>query len=357
MAKDALRFLGDPDDLVDCTCDILDKERSIFNYVQYMLDRTNRMFRYRNLPDTIPEYMLEYMLQVYGSVAVLEWDGSLYAFRCQFGGPQDPYYRPTQAVIANPALNIDKTFQITNYLPPFDRTIWEAMPHCIRMHNDSQLQGLIPLFARYGAQMAENDVSIRSAQINLRQQTIIAADTGPEIESAKEYIKSLEAGELAAIQKRPFFTDSVRIATATTGQSNTVIQLIELQQYLKASWYNEIGLNSNFNMKRQYISSDEVNSSADIMLPLIDNMFECRKRAIDEINEEFGTNISVEKDSAWEKKQLQADLSVSINPETGEVINTESEGESSVDETQEDTENVEDSYDESEGDEDDKKDS
>lgn len=323
MAKDSLRFLGDFDNSVDCTCDILDKPLSIFNYVQYMFDRTNRMFRYSGLPKTIPEYMLEYMLQIYGSVAILEDKGELYAFRCHFGGPPDPYYRPTQAVVANPALGLTGTYRIVNYLPPFDKTTWESYPPCVRFMNDSQLQGMLPLFARYATQMAENDVSIRSAQINLRQQTVIVADSGPEIQSAELYIKGLEEGKLSSIQKRPF-TEGVKVMNATTGQSNTVIQLIELQQYLKASWYNEIGLNSNFNMKRQYMSSDEVNSSADIMLPLIDNMFSSRQRAVEDINKEFGTNISVEKDSAWEKKQIQADLSTELNPETGEPIDNAS---------------------------------
>lgn len=328
MAKDQLRFLGDTDGSVNCTCDILDKYSSIFNYVQYMFDRTNRMFRYSGLPNTIPEPLLEYMLQIYGSVAILEKDGDLYAFRCNFGGPPDPYYRPTQAVVANPALNITNTYRIINHLPPFDRTTWEAMPPCVRFLNDSQIQGLLPLFVRYATQMAENDVSIRSAQINLRQQTVIVADTGPEIQSAEAYIANLEAGKLSSIQKRPF-ADGVKVMNATTGQSNTVIQLIELQQYLKASWYNEIGLNSNFNMKRQYMSTDECNSSADIMYPLIDNMLFSRQQAVEAINKEFGTSISVEKDSAWEKKEIQADISTTLNPETGEPI-----GESSVDGTE-----------------------
>lgn len=319
MARDSLRFLGDPEATVNCNCNILDKEESIFNYVQYMFDRTNRMFRYAGLPDTIPEPIFEYMLQIYGSVAILEHNGDLYAFRCNFGGPPDPYYRPTQAVVANPALNITSTYRIVNHFPPFDKTTWESYPPCVRFLNDSQIQGLLPLFARYATQMAENDVSVRSAQINLRQQTIIVADTGPEIQSAESYIKQLEEGKLSSIQKRPF-ADGVKVMNATTGQSNTVIQLIELQQYLKASWYNEIGLNSNFNMKRQYMSADEVNSSADIMLPLIDNMFFSRQQAVEAINKEFGTNITVEKDSAWEKKQIQADLSTTLNPETGEPI-------------------------------------
>lgn len=292
-----------------------------------MFDRTNRMFRYKGLPDTIPEWMFEFMLQIYGSVAVLEHHGDLYAFRCNFGGPDDPYYRPTMAVVANPALNLTNNYRIINNFPPFDRKQWDKMPPCVRVLNDTQNAGLVPLFARYATQMAENDVSIRSAQINLRQQSVIAADSGTEIESAKAYIKALEEGQLASIQKRPF-TDGVTIFNAQTGNSNVVMQLIELQQYLKASWYNEIGLNSNFNMKSQYISSEEINSSADIMLPLIDNMLYCRRDALEFINKEFGTNISVEKDSAWEKKQLQSDISVQTDPVTGQDVNLDS-----VDET------------------------
>lgn len=329
MAKDGLRFLGDPTTNLNCECDILDKSWAIFNYVQYMFDRTNRMFRYSGLPDTIPEYMLEYMLQIYGAVAFIEHEGSYYVVRANFGGPRDAYYRPTQAVVANPALNIGKAFRIVNYFPPFDRTSWDAMPACVVVHNDSQLQGLLPLFGRYATQMAENDVSIRSAQINLRQQTMIVADTGPELEAAKAYIDGLEAGRLVAVAKRPFI-DGIKLESASSSDRNSVIQLIELQQYLKASWYNEIGLNSNFNMKRQYMSADEINSSADIMLPLIDNMFESRREALESINKEFGLSISVEKDSAWEKKQLQSDMSVNYNPETGEPIEH-----SSVDETDE----------------------
>lgn len=329
MAKDGLRFLGlDKDNPVNCACDILNKELSAFNYIQYMFDRTNRMFRYTGLPDTIPEWMFEFMLQVYGSVAVLEHQGDLYAFRGNFGGPPDPYYRPTMAVVANPALNITNNYRIVNNFPPFDRQQWDGMPPCVRVLNDTQIAGLVPLFARYATQMAENDVSIRSAQINLRQQSVIVAHTGTEIESAQAYIKSLEEGQLASIQTRPF-TEGVTVFNAQTGNSNVVMQLIELQQYLKASWYNEIGLNSNFNMKSQYISSEEINSSADIMLPLIDNMLYCRRDALEFINKEFGTEITVEKDSAWEKKQLQSDISVQTDPVTGESVNV-----SSVDDTQ-----------------------
>lgn len=319
MSKDSLRFLGLSSSPVDCTCDILDKETSAFNYIQYMFDRTNTMFRYSGLPDTIPEPMLEYMLQIYGSVGIVEYHGDIYALNGWFGGAPDPYYRPTMFVTANPALGLEQNYRVVNHLPPFDRNTWEEMPPCVRFLNDSQIIGLLPMFARYAWQMVENDISIRSAQINIRSQHIIVADSGPEIESARAYMADLEAGHLSAIMKTKF-ADGVSVTNVANGQSNVVMQLIELQQYLKASWYNEIGLNSNFNMKSQYISSEEINSSADIMLPLIDNMLEQRQQAVDAINKWFGTSISVEKDSAWEKKQIQAELGVELDPVTGDPL-------------------------------------
>ena len=45
MAKNALRFLDPSDSSVNCTCNILDKDLGTFQYVQYMFDRTNQMFR------------------------------------------------------------------------------------------------------------------------------------------------------------------------------------------------------------------------------------------------------------------------------------------------------------------------
>lgn len=315
MAKDSLRFLDQSNLKPTCNCDILDKENSAYNYIQYMLDRTNRIFRYTNLPPTIPAYLLETMLQVYGSVAIISHNGSLYAICCNFGGPPDPYYRPTQAVIANPALDITDIYRIVNNLPPFDSTLWSSMPSCVRMLNDTQIHGLLPLFSRYAYQMAENDISIRSAQINLRQQSVIVADTGPEIQSAETYISNLEAGKLASIQKRPF-AEGINIIPVQTSGGNIVTQLIELQQYLKASWYNEMGLNSNFNMKREYVSQDELNTTTDIFLPMIDNMFQCRKDAIEAINKEFGTEISVEKDSSWELKEKELNPNDLSSPET-----------------------------------------
>lgn len=298
------RYTGDWSAL-DCRCDILDKRKSIYNYVLMMFDRTNQMFEYKGLPDTIPAHMLELYLQINGHIGWLEWNGKLYALPGGWGGAPDPYYRPTIYIVANPALGGSHDCKIVNHLPPFDESVWSTKPDCVLMRNDTNMRGLFYLFSRYATELSENDISIRSAQINSRQQSIIAASTDREIASARAYIKALEDGKLEAVMDQAMATKGIRATNVSVQSANVIIQLIELQQYLKASWYNEIGLNANFNMKREYLSEEELMAQTDTLIPLIDDMLRCRKEAIEVVNSTFGTSISVEKNSAWENKQKE----------------------------------------------------
>ena len=302
MAKTS-RYTGDWSG-VDCTCDILDKNKSIYNYVMLMFDRTNQMFEYDGLPETIPAYMLELYLQINGHVCVTEVEGKLYALPGGLGGAPDPYYRPTLYVVANPGLGFSKSLKILNHLPPFGDQDYQG--ECVLVRNDTNIRGLFYLFSRYATELAENDVSIRCAQINSRQQTLIAATTDSQIASANAYFDNLEKGKIKAVADQAFL-DGIKSTNVSVQGSNSIIQLIELQQYLKASWYNEIGLNANFNMKREYLSEEELRASTDVLLPLTDDMFTCRKDAIDLINKTYGTSITVKKNSAWENKQKELD--------------------------------------------------
>ena len=69
---------------------------------------------------------------------------------------------------------------------------------------------------------------------------------------------------------------------------------------MKASLYNELGLQSNYNMKRESINSGESQLNEDMLHPLIDDMLRERQIALEKVNAMFGTNITVEFNSAWE---------------------------------------------------------
>lgn len=314
MARDALRFLDQEDirphiQSMDPKV-VLNKELSMRQYVSYMLSRTNKMFEWKNLPPTIPATTLELYLQVLGYAAFVEIDNikaiegpmeipfqsGLYCFFGGVGGERDIYYRPRMFTLANPRLKGSLICPII-YSPDE-----EKLPNsCVLMRNDTNYTGLMPMFNRYAAQMVENDISIRSAQINARAQIGINASNDAEAETARKYLDDLEAGKLAVIGKSGFI-DGITVANVGIQSANVIIQLIELQQYLKASWFNDLGLNANFNMKREYISREEIGSQTDVLLPLVDDMLECRLRACEIINKLFGTDISVEKNSAWADK-------------------------------------------------------
>lgn len=290
---------------VDCICEILNKRESVSQYVRTMLNRTNQMFEYSGLPETIPAEILELFLQIGGQICITEYEGKLYALPGGLGGPPDPYYRPTLYVLANPGLGYSASLEIVNHLPPFAKT--SSQGKCVLVKNDTLMEGLFYTFSRYATQLTENDISIRSAQINARAHVNIVADTDAEAVSAKAYLDGLEAGKLGIIQGKPMM-DSMKVANLSMNSANVIIQLIELQQYLKASWYNEIGLNANFNMKREYQSEEELQANTDVLLPLVDNMLKCRQDAFSVVNSTYGTNITVKKNSSWENKQNERDV-------------------------------------------------
>lgn len=333
MARDS-RWLGGSLGDVKCTCNILDKEESAFNYFKTMLNRTSQMFEYEGLPETIPAYMLELFLQINGHVCVTEVNGELYALPGNLGGPPDPYQRPTLYVVANPGLGYSASLEVINFLKPYAKNASQGK--CVLIRNDTLGEGIYYLCNRFAVQLAENDVSIRCAQINARHQVFIRAQTDSEKESAQEYLDGVEAGKIGTVAGTPFI-DGIETANVSTQSANTIIQLIELQQYLKASWFNEIGLNANFNMKREYLSEEELSATTDILLPLIDDMLKCRKEALDVINSTYGTSISVKKNSAWENKQKEVDTEQDIK----EAEAGQSEGKEESDESVSDDEKPE----------------
>ena len=285
-----------------------EKDRNTRNQVMYMLDRSLLMFEYHGLPDSIPAIELERLLQSNGFAGVTEVQGELYAFYGGLGGEQDVYGRPTTMVISNPALDYNATLTI-------DEDV-------ILMRNDSMMLGLIPTFAKYCSLLNENEITMALASISQRVNNLISVADDNTASSADKYLKQLEDGKLGYIFESKLF-DSLQ-TNPMNSAGGSISDLIELQQYLKASMYNEIGLNANYNMKRERLNSAEVEMNSDNLYPLVDNMLEHRRIALEQINEKYGTEISVEFNSSWDYRINQGE---DIDDEYLEQADTEGNGE------------------------------
>lgn len=272
------------------------KEKCVTSYVEYMLARTRRMFKYTGLPDTIPDVFLERYLQRNGECIIAEHNGQLYAFCGGLGGVYNEYYFPTKYIVANPYLNFSKEYTIGT--------------DCVLIRNDTELQGLLPMCSKYASLLVENDLTMRIADINRRIPAIAKVHSDNQKQGFDLLMKRVEDGDLnMSIQDNweDMFTTLPFVDSSTTH----ITEYIEFTQYIKAQWFNELGIRMSHNMKREALSASEIASGDDMIRSLPEDMLECRKEALDKVNEMFGTKISVEYNSVWnylfDEKELQID--------------------------------------------------
>ena len=292
-----------PFDFSYCT----DKAKVFDNYCKYTFTRTQSMFTYEGLPDTMPVQWLESYLQRNGSCCIAEHEGKLYALLGNAGGEPDEYYQPTIYTVANPALNLSKSYKIGE--------------DCVYCKNDYDAIGLVPLVSRYCGLMTENLLTVRISDINMRMMNLLSAPDDNTLQSTKQYLKDLEDGKLGVVGETPFF-EGLKLQSKGVGNGDYMIQFIELQQYLKGSMYNELGINANFNMKREALSGQEVALNDDALMPLIDDMLKQRRAMCDELNQMFGLSVSVDYGSTWHSNVVEKQL---ISEEELGADNAESE--------------------------------
>ena len=286
----------------------IDKSAALDSYVFQYLNRLQSMFKYTGLPDTIPAKWLEHYLLVNGSCIFVMDGEDLIVTTGGWGGMPDRYYVPTEYIVSNP------------YVKEQTRKTYTIDEDCVLIRNDAYAVGIMPLLMRYATQLVENDVTMNIADILARATLTITALSGRDRESVEQWLKRIRRGELAAIGELPaMIGNQDRNVNIQPFQStaSTLTDLIEYHQYLKAGLFNELGLNSNYNMKRESINSNESQLNDDMLHPFIDEMLKERREALEKVNEMFGTNISVDFDSAWKDNEIENEAAIdSIEAQT-----------------------------------------
>lgn len=298
--------------------DFKNKLETTCDYIDYMTTRCMSMFKWENLPETIPQDVLELYLQGNGNCFFTKVNDNFYVFTGGLGGEPDYNYRPTLYTVANPALNYNASLKIGE--------------DGILIKNDPLIKGLLPLHKRYATILANNEISLHIADINLRIAFLLSSTDDNTTKSAEKYLKDIEDGKLGIIADDGF-VESIKAQPLATNE-RILTALIEYQQYVKSSWFNELGLNSNFNgMKKEAISDSEQAMNEDVLKPLIDTMLECRQKACEDINAMFDLNISVSLDSSWKDNQDELELEHDILESEADNEETETIDDNEVIET------------------------
>lgn len=259
------------------------KIENVHSIIDGVLNKTLTMFLYTNLPDTLPIEELEKILQLSGVGFVTMIDEQLVILKGTYNYDEvDIYNRP---------------FKINCYLPNKKQYEMFKISDGVIIKNDYLERGLLPIFKKWGYLINESELTLIIANRYKRMVKTFIANDDPTLESVKNYLSKVDNGENSVIASNILW-DTIKIDSETN--TNTLHELIEYDNYIKSELYKEIGLYSNDNMKKERLITSEVENGMNSIYPLVDNMLNCRKQAIDEINKKFNTNISVEFTSSWE---------------------------------------------------------
>lgn len=269
------------------------KKANIRELNNYMLAKTLGMFHYSGLPETIPQRELERLLQTKGYAFITEVDGNLYAFHGALGGTVDVYGLPTEIVISNPALNLNKTLNLKN--------------DGVLIVNDSMAIGLYPIFERFNTLLVENFITMNMNSFNTRMTKVISASDDRTRESANAYIKKLEDGEQTVIGEHAFF-EGVKVHGNNGNSTPSLTSLIEYHQYLRALMYNEVGIDLPYNMKRERLNTAEVEQETGATQVLVNNLYQCRLEGLEKVNEKYGLSVTVEFSGVWKNARSERNI-------------------------------------------------
>lgn len=313
-----------------------DKKKMTRDNYFMLLNKTAQMFDYENLPPTLPRVALEFLLQIEGSAVIwappssykprgngpsfsyesLVTKGSLpniYAFSCTLADAPDPYGEPYKVIVTNPG-----------FIPSISEEL-VLNEQCVLIRNDTYMRGIDSLHRKYAYLLTEAEVSLRSTLICLRDQLTFIAKTEPQRAAVAKYLSDRENGVPGSILAPGLGTPLEAIQA--DGRTNSVELAVNGRQAIYAAWYNEIGLNPSFSLKREYTSAQEIGENNSLLQPTIDDMFSCREQACKNINAMFGTNISVHKSSSWEFKEKELENALDLEEAQVESLVTKDERE------------------------------
>lgn len=307
----------------------VNRTKPMYNYYfKMLLNRVINMFEWKNLPETVDENFLNFTLFTQGRIVWTDIDGNIYALNGNYGGKPSVYYYPTEFVIANPVLG-SKIVTIGENGVMMILTDTDKLP---TTDFDGGLFGLLSTTAQL---LADNISSINIAQRNTRLTALVSAATQAQKQSVELALKRMYEGEAYEVIIKDLIADIAvnPIAENIANVSNVIRELVELNQYILATFYHSIGINSNYNMKRERLTSAEVNVNDECLVINVINMLKNVKHAVDDINKMFNTEITVDFSNEWKGVLKQNDSKRQDDETDNSEINSDDTADSDGDDT------------------------
>lgn len=293
-------------DIMEDTTDVF---KGYLYYKNFLFEKLIKIFKYENLPPTIPQEALEDYILHFGFAGITNNEKyGLVAVPCtKYGVGLYPRYEP-----------------LAQYCTPLmqGRNLIVGKDIVVVKNNTYQLS-CTPLVERYARLLADADSSITISLDNARMNLLPSFDDEESAESYKAFMIANRLGQVDAVLDSSFIQKGNFTDYQKNNQSTLSLALVETRNEILRSFLQEIGITVASGKKERMVV-DEVNVNSQLLMFNLHDMLDSRKKAVDDVNYLFGTNISVD---LAEEYQFITSL---VDETTNEKVAIENRGDKDV---------------------------
>ncbi len=309
------------------------------DYVQTLLNRAQRMFNFNNFPVSIDGDFVARELIVHGRVGITT-DGTAekfdtpHAWRGYCGGEITESYTGSRFIGASPVIG-SCDFEIgKNGIVIYNSTEDRFAPFALYGLTTKKGQTVIteppdalPVTALYqyitrtAEMLTDIDISTRTLLQTCRALIIITAKDEQTKTAAEIVLRKIYRGDISCIMLSNIL-DSINISFAPTAANaaNLLREYKEQAQFHLAQFFHAIGIQSNYNLKRERLTTTEIDADEQALLVNIADMKKCRQQGIAAYNNMYNGIVTVELGNEWKRAQQQIETEQDENERGNENV-------------------------------------
>lgn len=266
-------------------------------YQRYLLKKALAVFNWK-LPEWWDENYFLYILYCRGYLAVFDTDQfGVIPQECGLQG-YNVFYRPTDAVIANPLL------------PGIQRKRIDG--DCVLMQLQPDYTGILDLCAHYAEKMALASSAINQNLWHTRIATVFFAGSDAEQQSVKKAYDRMTSGDpMVVVHKNLRDADGnlkYEVFNRDVKSSYVISDLISDLRKIEAEYDTRVGIPNANTDKRERLITDEVNANNVETTILSDLWMDSIQDGIKKVKDMFGLEISCER--RYEDANISANVPV-----------------------------------------------
>lgn len=251
-------------------------------FEKYLLQKVISVFQFENIPEYWAENFFQYVLFIWGFVAVFDHeDYGIIPQNCSLYG-YDVFYQPSHVVIANPLIKTERL---------------RIGEDCELIKLQPDYCGIMDIVSTYADLMA---LSLETAGINLlnsKLSYVFMSENKTSAESFKKLFDQYASGSPAVFADKLLFNEdgspSWQLFMQNVGQNYVADKVLDDMKKIEDRFNTDVGIPNANTYKKERLITDEVNANNVDTQSKVMLWLDTMSRGIDKVNQHYGLNLSV----------------------------------------------------------------